>query len=377
MKDPLTAAIIELFTTERFYAELILRMDREISKRVPTAGVSIRNNIHLVVNPDFFSSISERERVAVLIHECGHILNDHIPRFKVLSPEVFDETGQKLLRPNTFKVMNVAADLSLNCNIQNIPKGGQMPSAYGLENGETFEWYFEELKKNPDAQKLMEYDDHGTWHESEGDPDEIREKIKGLVKSAADSARAAGKMTASDELLVERLLYKPRDWKADMRRFAANQTEVKVDSSRRKRNRRYGIKVPGIIKTETLHLGVAIDTSGSMSDEAINQAMAEIGNMAKYATITVAEADSEIKQSYQFDPKKQYSVKGRGGTAYQPAFAFFNNLKVDGVIYIGDMDCGDESDLVKPRYPVLWVIIGPQDPPVKWGSRTRIDINKK
>jgi predicted metal-dependent peptidase len=103
--------------------------------------------------------------------------------------------------------------------------------------------------------------------------------------------------------------------------------------------------------------------------------MAEIGNIAKYATITVVEADSEVKNSYVYDPKKTYTVKGRGGTAYQPAFDWFNKQKeIDGVIYLGDMDCFDLEEIKKPKYPVLWAIIGDQNPPVAWGSKTKIEI---
>jgi len=87
--------------------------------------------------------------------------------------------------------------------------------------------------------------------------------------------------------------------------------------------------------------------------------MSEIGQIAKYAKVTVVEADAEIKNSYEYNPKKKYKVAGRGGTAYKPAFDFFNKKEnqVDGMIYFGDMDCFDTEKLVKPRYPVLWAIV--------------------
>ena len=161
------------------------------------------------------------------------------------------------------------------------------------------------------------------------------------------------------------------NWKQQLRRFVANSMEVKIESSRKKRNRRYGIKIPGYVKTEELHIGVAIDTSGSVSNEALSQFMKEIEQIAKYAKVTVVEADAEVKNSYVFKPKKEYNISGRGGTAYQPAFDFFNKEKdIDALIYFGDMDSADQPS--KPKYPVLWAIVGNQQPPGDFGAQIRI-----
>jgi predicted metal-dependent peptidase len=184
-------------------------------------------------------------------------------------------------------------------------------------------------------------------------------------------------MSANDELLVDRTNYKGKDWKADLKRFAARAIETTLQSSKKKRNRRYGIMYPGVIKEELLHIGVALDTSGSISEETLYQFMAEVANISKYATVTVVEADSEVKNAYLFDPKKTYKIKGRGGTAYQPAFDYFTKeTDVDGVIYFGDMDNFEER-LTKPKYPVLWAIVGDQKPPAEWGAQTKVEVVRK
>lgn len=378
MTDQVTKAIIRLFDTERFYAELILTMDRVLSHRIPTAAVCIKDTIHLYINPDFFNSLSLTEQVAVLKHECQHILHDHIPRAKELAPDVYKKStdvADKVINDSKHKLINISADCAINCGIKHLPADAQYPKLYKLEDGQTLEWYVEHLKDNEELKSITEYDGHSLWAESDGEKEELREKIRRAVKDAATKTKGAGKMTDDVELLVDKLNYKPKDWKREISRFAARTLSVALESSKKKRNRRYGIMYPGAIKKEELHLGVAIDTSGSVSDEALCQFMAEIGNIAKYATVTVVEADSEVKNSYVFDPKKTYTISGRGGTAYQPAFDYFaNNTDVDGVIYFGDMDCFDTEELKKPKYPVLWAIVGEQKPPVDWGSRTTVDV---
>lgn len=378
--DLLTQAIVRLFDEERFYAELVLQMDRIISKRVPTAGVCIKERVQLYVNMDFFSTLTHKEQVAVLKHECMHILNDHIPRGKELAPDVYAKTEDcvdRMINDAKHKLMNVAADCSINPGIPNISEDCVLPSQFKLKNGELFEWYVEHLKDNEALKGLTEYDGHSLWAESDGSKEELKEKLRRAVNDAAKRTKQAGKMTPENELMVDRLNYKPKDWKSDLRRFAARAIETAVTTSKKKRNRRYGITFPGYVKEEVLHIGVALDTSGSISDEALCQFMAEVGNIAKYATVTVVEADCEVKDSYLFDPKKTYKVKGRGGTAYQPAFDYFNkNTDVDGVIYFGDMDCFDEK-INKPKYPVLWAIVGDQKPPADWGSKTKVEVTRK
>lgn len=379
--DIISQAIVKLFESERFYAEIISQMTRIVSKRVPTAGVCIKDRIELHINPDFFEKISPTERVAVLKHECEHILRDHVGRAKELAPDVYQKDSNdvdRLMNKMKHQSLNIAADCAINGALKGLSEDCIFPKDFGLPDGQTFEWYHNALKDNDKAKEFMDFDDHSLWAESESDKEILKEKIRQAIEKAAQKTRATGKMTAEDELLVSTLLHKPKDWKADLKRFAAKNIEALTESSRKKRNRRYGIQYPGIVKLERLHIGVAIDTSGSISDEALTQFMTEIGNIAKYAMITVVEVDAEIKNSYVFDPKKQYTVSGRGGTAYQPAFDFFNkDNEIDGMIYFGDMDCYDSEEIKKPSYPVLWAIVGTQEPPVDWGSRTTVEIKFK
>jgi len=380
--DKLTHAIVRLFNEERFYAELLIHMDRIITDKIPTAGVCIKSNVQLHINPKFFESLTQDEQIAILKHECQHILNNHINRFKDLAPEVYNneskDVADAIINNLKFQSLNIAADCAINSGIKHIPEFGMLPEKFGLKPGETMEYYAEQLKNNDKLKQMIDFDGHKLWIDSDGSNEELKEKIRKLVNKAAEKTRQAGKMTNDHEVLVERLNYKPKDWKTDLRRFVAKSLNIQIDTSKKRRNRRYGILHPGVIKREELHIGVAVDTSGSISDEELSQFMAEIANIAKHALVTVVEADTEVKNSYIFDTKKQYKIKGRGGTAYQPALDYFSNeTDVDGVIYFGDMDNYDHETLKKPKYPVLWAIVGKQNPPASWGTSIKIEVNRK
>lgn len=384
MSDVVAETIVELIKTERFYAELLMNMNRIETTRVPVAGVSITQRINLYINPTKFAELPPKERIAVLKHECEHLLRNHIGRAKDEHPEVFkrnNDVVDNIINNEKFKQFNISADMAINCQIDNIPKWGVFPHLYKLPNNETMEFYLQRIKEGAknENQGQCEGDEQGThdshklWAESEGDKEELKEKIRQIVNKAAESARNAGQMSNSDEFLVSQLNESKIDWRSQLSNFIARNIETTRESSRKKRNRRYGIKIPGDTKIEELHLGVAIDTSGSISDEQLVQFMTEINKIAKYAKVLVVEADSEVKNIYDYDPRKTYSVKGRGGTAYQPAFDYFNTLKnIDAVIYFGDMDVYDSEVITKPKYPVLWSIVGSQEPPVPWGRKIYI-----
>lgn len=380
-KDVLSQAIVYLFEKEMFYAEIVASMRRFSNKSIGTAGVCIKDYIELHINMDWFATLTVEQRAGVLKHECEHILRDHIPRSKELAPDVYTKKVdgvQGIINQAKHQSINIAADCAVNSNIrpENLPEGGVFPVKFDLPNGETLEWYLEQLKDNEKAKNFMEFDGHGLWGESDGSKEILKEKIKQAVNKAAEKTRAAGRMTSDNEFAVSKLNASTVNWREQLKRFVARSIESSLEPSKKKRNRRYGVMYPGVIKTEELHIGVAIDTSGSVSDQALNQFMAEIGNIAKYAKVTVVEADSEVKNHYIFDPKKTYKVKGRGGTAYQPAFTWFTEeTDVDAVIYFGDMDISDK--VTKPKYPVLWAIVGGQKPPGDFGSEIRVKVKNE
>jgi len=374
IKDAVSQAIVALFDKEMFYAEVIAGMRRINNPHIPVAGVCIKDQIELHINIPIFAAHSLTERTAILKHECEHILRNHIVRIREIAPDVYKKDGDEIdsfINGAKHKVLNIAADCAVNSHVRGLPENCILPNLFELPDNQTVEWYLENLKDNEKLKELTEYDDHSLWDESEGSKEILKEKIRQAVNSAAIRTRAAGRMTHDDELFVSELNKSVVNWREQLKRFVAKTIESRLELSKKKRNRRYGVMFPGHAKVEDLHVGVAIDTSGSVSDAALTQFMSEINAISKYAKITIVEADSEVKDAYIYDPKKKYTIKGRGGTAYQPAFDYFTeNTDVDAVIYFGDMDTSDV--VIKPKYPVLWAIVGHSKPPADFGSQIRI-----
>jgi predicted metal-dependent peptidase len=373
--DIVSQTIVALLEKEMFYAEVIMQMRRIYNTHLnAVAGVCIKDTVELHINPMLFEKEALEQRIGILRHECEHILRDHIPRMKEIHPEVFSkdiDSVESLINGQKFKCLNISADCAINGHIKGIPEWGVFPKDFELNDGETMEWYFENLKNNEKMKQISEFDGHSLWSESTEDKEILREKIRQAVNKAAVRTRAAGQMTSNHEMLVEKLNEVSVSWKQQLRRFVARSLDITSEETRKKRNRRYGIHVPGQKKIEQLHIGVATDCSGSVSDEAYTQFMSEIVEIGKYAKVTVVDADCEVKTSYEYKKGMKLKRHGHGGTAYQPAFDYFNKIKdIDAVIYFGDMDCADAP--AKPKYPVLWAVVGNQHPPASFGNRIQV-----
>ena len=145
------------------------------------------------------------------------------------------------------------------------------------------------------------------------------------------------------------------DWKGYFRRFVSNSNKIYTKKSRRKLNKRY-YENPGIKIKQKQNILAAIDTSGSVSDKDLQEFFAEIKHMHKAGVaITIIECDTKIHKVYDYDPKKDITIHGRGGTSFHPVIGFYkkNARKYDSLVYLTD---GEAQAPEHPKKPILWLL---------------------
>jgi len=349
--------------------------------------------------------------------------------------DVVDKIIGKINGMTEFRTLNQAADYAINEYLPNLPKKmkffdkkgnmvvepAEIPDGKGgtkknknagkpiigepclvnllkkqykeVMNEKNMEYYYEFLqnKKNEgkggqspgDGTRVVVIDDHGLWSEGDQDEEFVTEKVRGIVNKAAEQTmndRSAGSIPGDILLMIEKLNHKPRNWKQDLRRFVARTSNCTIESTRKKRNRRYGIMHPGYKVYPTLTLALLYDCSGSVNDEELTQFIAEMHAIGRCSVnILAIEFDASVNNVYKFDPKKKIEIRGRGGTHFAPAFEEAKKHEVDGIICFTDGgDC--YSDCKKPKIPVLWALTGEnaaEHLPYKWGSRTKIEVRKR
>lgn len=113
-------------------------------------------------------------------------------------------------------------------------------------------------------------------------------------------------------------------------------------------------------------LGIAIDTSGSITSQQLEQFWREVLAIRKdypRLTIRLVTCDVEVTSDEIFPPfvplPEAKELTGRGGTDFRPAFERFKQPPVpEAVVYLTD-GMGDYPT-APPPYPVLWILSRPE-----------------
>ena len=367
-QDQLSRISKTLIFSEPFYGIFLIGLQKQFTKSCATAGVGKHGiGMRLVINPDFFMDLSEDHQQGLLKHELLHIAFGHI----ILSDRY----------PNK-KLFNIAADIEINQYIAEhmLPEGGltrfsfpgiDLPSKAGTKV------YYDLLNdtcdgdgcsSNEELNKLLgEMDgnsqyDHKEWAEI-GDLPEAEKKLvqkqyEHQMKQTAETIqKQCGTIPGELAELIERLftIEPPKfNWKAYLRRFINNSTTIYTKKLRRKNNKRYSGN-PGLKIKHKNHMLVGVDTSGSVSSEELVEFMHEICHMHKTGNqITVAQFDTQLTDVSVFDPKKNWEIKGRGGTDFQDVVDHYNDPKnkYSGFICLTDGEAPNPEHCPKNA---LWV----------------------
>ena len=343
-----TALILE----HPFIGSVALNMPMSIDNSVPTAAT---NGKRVLFNEEFCNGLSDEELKFLVAHECMHPMLEHNFR-----------RGER----DAYK-WNQAADYVINKlltdeGIGKMPAQGLLDDNIYKQGGGTSDGIFNLLPDTPEdgqgnggqGQPLDSCED------GQGSPAEVSQqqaewKVK--VAQAAQSAKMMGKMSAGLERLVDEILKPKVDWRDVLQRFV-----VKCRSDQRswaRPNRRFlsqGLYLPSVSGESLGEIAFAVDCSGSIGQDEINQFASEIITVwqdQKPTKVHVIYFDSEVSHYDEFGQDDEPIVKphGGGGTAFSPVFKYMTEHGIEPVacIFLTDLCCDDFGDA--PDYPVLWV----------------------
>lgn len=343
-----TALILE----HPFIGSVALNMPMSIDNSVPTAAT---NGKRVLFNEEFCNGLSDEELKFLVAHECMHPMLEHNFR-----------RGER----DAYK-WNQAADYVINKlltdeGIGKMPEQGLLDDTIYNNGGGTSDGIFNLLPDTPEdgqgnggsGQPLDSCED------GQGSPAEVSQqqaewKVK--VAQAAQSAKMMGKMSAGLERLVDEILKPKVDWRDVLQRFV-----VKCRSDQRswaRPNRRFlsqGLYLPSVSGESLGEIAFAVDCSGSIGQDEINQFASEITTVwqdQRPTKVHVIYFDSEVSHYDEFEQDNEPVVKphGGGGTAFSPVFKYMTEHGIEPVacIFLTDLCCDDFGDA--PDYPVLWV----------------------
>lgn len=398
------------------YAGVLARMDPVATDSVPVMGVGLRHRdaphgrLVLMVNLGYFAEHPEF-RAGVLLHEIQHVVLGHL-------------ASESLHRVTHPRLVEIAMEISANEPITDpLPPGGVTLAQfepYGVREGQsTLERYV--LLRDAWRRGELHLQDH--WLSRMWDlhrPTRRGGRCAGvgdLVDARSDGATeeswardgwGLGEETSAWALTrmreaIQRHLRGPRGGDDDLRDpggalgakalervllhtaegarlswprvlRAAFPAVRRVTPDYQRPNRRFQSRVgevPGRRRrAPPPRILAAVDTSGSMSGDALDRCAREVARLARHARVLVAECDAAVHRVRPVGPQMQ-SWLGGGDTDFSPVFAEARARGgVDGVVYF--TDGRGALPALPPGLPVLWVITHDDPVDLPWGAVMRL-----
>lgn len=296
-----------------FFTTICFSLKHRFSEEIPTACT---DGLEIIFNPNFFMSLTADEKVFLLLHETLHVAYMHMARLSSREP----------------KKWNIAADHVINLMLKargfKMPKMGFADPRYAdMSTDEVYE----ALPDSKDVQFDMDL------KESTVEPEKLQEAVEEILVRASVQAKidgnSAGSIPEDLQIFIDRLLKPKLPWKNILQKFLNN--FAKDDYSFRKPNRRYfpQFYLPSLYSTKLMDIAVAVDISGSVTDEDFTHFITEVHSilrMMKPDKLTLLQFNTNITNVDQIKTVKELSdikFSGRGGTRIQPVMDWANTNK--------------------------------------------------
>jgi len=205
--------------------------------------------------------------------------------------------------------------------------------------------------------------DHDGWDDNTNaeSPELVEEVIRQAVMQAVQRAHQChGKLPACIKEEIESWLRKPEvPWTSLLRRFVGRAARAGIRFTWKRESRRFGEEQKGKKTVRKLRIVIAMDTSGSISQEMLERFISEINAIARsyQSDITVIQCDAEIHEVEKLRRLKPHipTIFGRGGTDFRPVFELVNRKPPSPNVLIYLTDLYGSFPSRAPGYPVIWV----------------------
>lgn len=260
------------------------------------------------------------------------------------------------------------------------------PKTLELDEDQHYEWYVRKIDEQLDGEpggegEGEEYDDD---NKSQGDCKNRKKKnTDPILEAAARQAKDKAELWQEDDLKAQEindLIKSISSWgsipgniveqieastqaKIDYRQifhgFRASILSSKRKLSRMKPNRRTGFEQMGSVREFNTRLLVAVDVSGSISEENLSHFYSVINKMFKYGIdqIDCVQFDCVLGKIQKLQKAKHtIEVFGRGGTSFQPIFDYIEkHPEYDGLIILTDGYAAIPKLADSVKTDILWV----------------------
>lgn len=361
---------------DNFYGYFLLQMSRDIKYDIATpTSINFNSSKYVIYfNPYIFLNLTSEQMKSSIKHEIHHILALHLIRVK------------KLKTKYSTLAINMAMDMVVNQYLDNLPPYAttlqwvNLKYNLNLENDKSMEYYAEALQNELDLldvnEKSQEEDDslesnlekeydpaktHDSWEKSSENDDET---IKDYAEKFASLSKK-GTIPFHVQSMINDLNKNENEipWNIYLKKqMGALEGDRKKTITRRNRRQPNRLDLRGELRGHIAKITLALDISGSISEEEFYEAIKEVLNIVKSYKyeITILECDTEIRQVYKVKSINNIRKRSKvgGGTTFTPVFKYANNTDTNLLIYFTDGK-GEEKLCIKPKgYKIIWILTG-------------------
>jgi predicted metal-dependent peptidase len=351
------------------------------SAALPTMAVDRRWRCY--VNPDFVAQTPVEQLAAVWIHEVAHLLRDHHGRAGRLPVELAADHRR----------VNLAQDCEINDDLLadglRLPPGRIEPGTFGLPAGKLFEEYLPGIPASPLVAQC------GSGAHGHAEPWDIDAGVgvspteaEAVRRYTADAVRAhqrsRGSVPAGWKRWADSVLEPTVDWRqvlAGSVRQAVAWASGAVDYTYQRPSRRSGalprVVLPSLRRPAPA-VAIVVDTSGSMSDDDLAVALAEVTGVLRGVGIrgnrvTVLACDAAVTVARRVASVEEVELAGGGGTDMRVGIAAALALPTapDIVVVLTDGETPWPDEPSSARIIAGLIGAAPPDPP-GWVEAIRI-----
>lgn len=354
IEDVLIKARISLLINAPFFGNLATRLRfKDATEWCPTAATDGR---YFYYNRNFIAALTEPEVLFLMGHEVLHCVYDHM-----------DKTRMGNRDP---RLANIAQDFVINADLIEAQIGEKIKIVdicfdykyRGKFWEEVYDDLFQQAEKEGRVITLESFDihlgrddegdDEGANGDGEGNNDgtkgpvrytkeekqRIKEEFQNAVMQAAKVSGGAGNLPGGVKRLVNKLLNPQLSWRELLPMQI--QSVVKSDYTYMRPSRKgldAGLYLPGMDREQTIDVAIALDLSGSISDEMSTDFLSEIhGIMSQYNDFNIHLFcfDTSVHNPVKITADTAndlltYELIGGGGTDFD---CCFNYMKEEGIV---------------------------------------------
>jgi predicted metal-dependent peptidase len=391
----LSAARTRLVLDKPFLGALVLHLPLELADPAwcRTMATDARA---LYFNPEFVDTLSLSQTQFILAHETLHCALGHFTRRG-------HRVKQRWDRACDYAVNHVLVNEGLQP-----PPGILLDQQFaGMTAEEIYPLLEEESATGPLDQHLYDSrDDEGRGRGDEGEGggrtsdserarqeagrgptippplsaqerEALSDRWRQRLAWAAQQTRQAGRLSAALARWIDALLQPQVSWRALLAHYMMS--AARDDYSFARPSRREGDFILPRLHSAQLALVVALDTSGSITDEEIREFMSEVdalkGQVRARVTLHGCDARLAAQGPWHYEPWENFTLpkglEGGGGTRFTPVFEWIARQDSCPDLLLYFTDARGEFPEKPPDYPVIWLVKGKGDVP--WGQRIQLN----